>query len=590
MSVTVTSPHRRGKAGWVRVSPKSPCPICGKSDNCSVSSDGGAVWCGRVDVGAERQNAGGQWLHRLSDSRPASASVLRIETKRTPCSETQPKDFSFVTLRQAAPSAAIFQAKLAAQLGVSAASLAALGVYQHSPGVAGIPEMNADGDIIGVACRDIATGDKWQVGGGRRGLVFSWDNLDLDGPLHIVEGASDAAAGIDLGLRVIARPNNLQAADASLLAALSRTDEIIVVGERDQKPDGRWPGRDGALAVAKRLARELPHIIRIQVVLPPPGHKDLRAFHLAGGTKEAWLAGCETVEWSRPRSKCGPHTEETHPGSCECGRCQSEGHDDQPEYASCSFSAFGRSKRDGNVSYWRLACDRWACPTCRTRRLIPRWAAHVTQLWGQDAVYMRVVHEHEWRGVYREIGRGDGDYIRIAIPLSETIGATVYKVYSSVPFRNAEELTGDKARAAATNDIGRITASRRAVSTSRGWALPTRGESDWEILHAGRRYDRAAAMQAAREYKVATQDWRPATHRAGAGVLDGVMFSTADWDDTKVISLIERVYQITDERARVPVANYPIRQNPVKSNSPPEPHPPLQLPTVARQRTLLMTS
>ena len=60
-----------GKQNWTRVSKSHPCPICGKPDNCSISIDGNAVWCGRIE--SPKQNSGGQWFHKLSDeNRPAS--------------------------------------------------------------------------------------------------------------------------------------------------------------------------------------------------------------------------------------------------------------------------------------------------------------------------------------------------------------------------------------------------------------------------------------------------------------------------------------------------------------------------------------
>jgi hypothetical protein len=47
----------------------------------------------------------------------------------------------------------------------------------------------------------------------------------------------------------------------------------VVLGENDRKPDGRWPGREGAERVAARLrAGGVPALVR----LPPPGAKDLR--------------------------------------------------------------------------------------------------------------------------------------------------------------------------------------------------------------------------------------------------------------------------------------------------------------------------
>jgi hypothetical protein len=83
---------------WNRVSQLKPCPICQKPDNCTVSTDGGAVWCGRVAEGATRVNQGGQFLHiqrdgwRGSDWTPAPASKRRT-------SKSTVRDFGRLALK-----------------------------------------------------------------------------------------------------------------------------------------------------------------------------------------------------------------------------------------------------------------------------------------------------------------------------------------------------------------------------------------------------------------------------------------------------------------------------------------------------------
>ena len=52
---------------WVEVSSKSPCFICGKSDWCSVSRDGGVTICRRLDTGEGvhkmDRNGGDYWMY-----------------------------------------------------------------------------------------------------------------------------------------------------------------------------------------------------------------------------------------------------------------------------------------------------------------------------------------------------------------------------------------------------------------------------------------------------------------------------------------------------------------------------------------------
>ena len=54
------------------------------------------------------------------------------------------------------------------------------------------------------------------------------------------------------------------------------------MGENDRKPDGSWPGRDGAIAVARGLARGLGRDVKH--ILPPAPFKDMRSY--LNSTKE----------------------------------------------------------------------------------------------------------------------------------------------------------------------------------------------------------------------------------------------------------------------------------------------------------------
>src|SRR6056297_358453 len=70
------------RAGWRSVSRNRPCPICQGPDNCAVSHDESAAWCGRV--ASEKQNAGGQWFHRIGETSYAAPSQRKApEAKRS---------------------------------------------------------------------------------------------------------------------------------------------------------------------------------------------------------------------------------------------------------------------------------------------------------------------------------------------------------------------------------------------------------------------------------------------------------------------------------------------------------------------------
>src|SRR5262249_38859995 len=96
---------------------------------------------------------------------------------------------------------------------------------------------------------------------------------DRPGPVVVVEGESDFLALDYLGFACVGRPG----ARAGLreVARLLGDDprEVAVLGERDRKPDGRWPGDPGP--VARKLAGVWRR--RARRMLPREPFKDARA-------------------------------------------------------------------------------------------------------------------------------------------------------------------------------------------------------------------------------------------------------------------------------------------------------------------------
>jgi putative DNA primase/helicase len=114
-----------------------------------------------------------------------------------------------------------------------------------------------------------------------------------DDPVVVVEGASDAAAALDLGFVAVGRPSNL--AGLSELSRLVRGRDLIVLGENDRKwnPDlERWdtPGLDGLIAAFDYLR---PHCRKVVRLMPPEEIKDLRQWVREGLTREDFLAAVE---------------------------------------------------------------------------------------------------------------------------------------------------------------------------------------------------------------------------------------------------------------------------------------------------------
>jgi len=165
--------------------------------------------------------------------------------------------------------------RLALILGVSAGSLEALCCGWDGTAWT-VPERNGAGLIVGVS-RRFPDGAKKCIRGSRRGLTYSTQWADTPGPVLLVEGASDVAAGITMGLATIGRPSNV--GGVAMLTELlggHTSRVVIVVAERDKKEDGRYPGLEGARSVCKELSRRL--VNRVSCRLLPGTAKDLRAF------------------------------------------------------------------------------------------------------------------------------------------------------------------------------------------------------------------------------------------------------------------------------------------------------------------------
>jgi len=152
------------------------------------------------------------------------------------------------------------------------------------------PETDAARNVIGIVCR-YRSGAKKAWPGSRRGLTLPASLLaDRDGPVLLVEGASDVLAATAMFIAAIGRPSNTGGVDllADVLRDLPSDRLIITMGECDGKSDGQWPGRDGAVKTAAALTAKLGR--PIEWALPPDAAKDVRSWAIA--KKLDWMDGC----------------------------------------------------------------------------------------------------------------------------------------------------------------------------------------------------------------------------------------------------------------------------------------------------------
>ena len=135
-----------------------------------------------------------------------------------------------------------------------------------------IPERDAEGEIIGWSIRR-PDGSKSFRKGGKRGLTLQWPLDQYAGtsaadPVFIVEGATDAAAGVALLLNTVGRPSATGGGD--LLAALLKDRHVCIIAENDG-----GTGRRGAEGIAAKLAGPCASV---RIIAPPDEIKDLRAW------------------------------------------------------------------------------------------------------------------------------------------------------------------------------------------------------------------------------------------------------------------------------------------------------------------------
>ncbi|MBT6155455.1 MAG: DUF3987 domain-containing protein [Planctomycetaceae bacterium] len=289
---------------WTAVTEACPCPVCDGPDNCTVAQDGRAVYCGRIEEGSVRQNEGGQWLHYLDHPIPRCHNPHN-SAEHDPSGNGNTSVNRWDRLAEKYVKAANRRSrslgKLAKELGVTVASLKAIGIgwdddYWTSP------ERDAAGHIIGIVKRG-ADGNKKSMKGGKRGLSYDPKATEDSGPIILVEGATDTAAARTLGFAAIGRPSNNGGIDhlAELLKDVPSEREIIVLGENDEKPNGTWPGRDGAIRTATKLSKILGR--KVHYALTPDNAKDIRVWlQEHGNDRESFLSRLSLNEVTPPKA------------------------------------------------------------------------------------------------------------------------------------------------------------------------------------------------------------------------------------------------------------------------------------------------
>lgn len=256
-----------------------PCPVCHRPDWCAVGED--AVMCCRVqsDKTVDSESGHQAWLHPIDQTYDRPEPAAKVE--KLPLEEIERRAKIFY----GAPGADEYRRMVASRLGVCEVALANLRVglgFDKNGRFSSWPCRDAERRIVGIV-RRYEDGTKLTMPGTSTGLFYDRD-MELTGTIFIVEGGSDVAACLSVGIKAIGRPSNLGGTVElkRMLAGLSCRP--VVIGERDEKPEKRgtfttcpvdcegcnncWPGLFGAKKTAEALG--------CRWVLVPPGSKDIR--------------------------------------------------------------------------------------------------------------------------------------------------------------------------------------------------------------------------------------------------------------------------------------------------------------------------
>lgn len=265
---------------WVRVSRAEPCHICEKPDWCTRAADGSAHCCMRMQSDTPMKNGG--FLHREEGARALLGSPIARERKAPEHIPPERIARSWASWSIDTPDASVD--RLSTILGVSAESLRRVGACLAWPHESwGFPMFDGAAKFCGMRLRS-DDGQKWALRGSRQGIFLS-DPLPTGDSLVVVEGPTDLAAALTLGLDGIGRPSCT--GGASEIASYCRTHgirQLSILSDND------GPGRSGAL----RLAQDL-RSIRCRVATLPT--KDLRAWCQSGASSEGVRACIEASTW-----------------------------------------------------------------------------------------------------------------------------------------------------------------------------------------------------------------------------------------------------------------------------------------------------
>jgi hypothetical protein len=284
--------------GFVRVSRSRPCPICTKPDFCLLSRDGQHAGCTRTQAGCDRDHHGREIMvcREIPTYRFTVDSSVGRSVSLEPADERQVYINAGAIHRQCVKAIATEQIhELACDLGVAVEALEIMGCGWHKQEQAySFPMYDHAAKIIGIRLRK-PDGRKYAVRGSKQGVFLPVGAFPRDDVAIFVEGPTDAAALVTLGIENVFGLPSISVLSEFVRKAVrfdDRNREWIYLADADA------PGQEAAA----RFAAALVHAgCPGKVIVPPGGHKDMRAWLNAGATRAKVLAAFKNAMYWSPR-------------------------------------------------------------------------------------------------------------------------------------------------------------------------------------------------------------------------------------------------------------------------------------------------
>jgi hypothetical protein len=289
----MSNPHR-----WLRVTRALPCSVCGHPDWCMTSPFGDEVICCRQESKLPAPLFDG-WFHSIPPRQRHMPQAVRAKAK--PTAPHAVKDFGPELQRCVDAFDARQRLRAAESLGLSHEVFDAFPIgFNATLDALAFPALQLSSPTaIGIRYRKVAPkpgAPKWICEpNSTAGLLLPKHQPDHDDMIFACEGPSDTLAATQLGLHAVGRWScGIDARQIDCLkahAAGLSTPKIVVVGDNDGE---RRTGARAADSVAQLVGEAMPHatIHRLQ---PPPDIKDMRAWVIAGASREAVMNAAKEV-------------------------------------------------------------------------------------------------------------------------------------------------------------------------------------------------------------------------------------------------------------------------------------------------------